>query len=75
MSGLKKKYYDGFQIQKILREELDNGETIMKILSRFADEPSAINDDLISRRAVSKSLMNFIISLEDFSFSDIGRQK
>ena len=41
MSDLKKKYYDGFQIYKILNEELDSGKTIMRILSRFADEPSA----------------------------------
>lgn len=41
MSNLKHKYYDGFQINKILNEELDDGKAIMRILLRFADEPSA----------------------------------
>lgn len=38
---LRKKYYDGEQIRRIVTEELDDYETIMRILGRFADEPSA----------------------------------
>ena len=38
---LKKKYYDGTQVHRIISEEVKDYETIMKILKRFADEPSA----------------------------------
>ena len=38
---LKKKYYDGTQIHRIISEEVKDYDTIMKILKRFADEPSA----------------------------------
>ena len=38
---LKKKYYDGTQVHRIISEEVKDYDTIMKILKRFADEPSA----------------------------------
>ena len=38
---LKKKYYDGTQVHRIISEEVKDYETIMRILKRFADEPSA----------------------------------
>ena len=43
---LKKKYYDGTQIHRIISEEVKDYDTIMKILKRFADEPSALGTDL-----------------------------
>ena len=59
---LVKKYYDGEQIHRIISEEVKDYDTIMKILKRFADEPSAqpaqlgtnlaeAGADMISRRA------------------------
>lgn len=38
---LVKKYYDGLQVHRIISEEVKDYDTIMKILKRFADEPSA----------------------------------
>jgi len=38
---LKKKYYDGMQVQSIITEELNDGKLIMQMLKRFADTPSA----------------------------------
>lgn len=43
---LKKKYYDGTQIHRIISEEVKDYDTIMKILKRFADEPSAIQEPI-----------------------------
>ena len=55
---LVKKYYDGEQIHRIISEEVKDYDTIMKILKRFADEPSAlgtnlaeVGTDTISRQA------------------------
>ena len=60
---LKKKYYDGTQIHRIISEEVKDYDTIMKILKRFADEPSAlgtnlaeVGTDLISRKAAIDAL-------------------
>lgn len=41
MSGLQKKYYDGFQVIKIITEVVDDQELGWKIIKRFAKEPSA----------------------------------
>ena len=38
---LEKKYYDGFQIRRILDEVLNDSETVLRILQKFAKEPSA----------------------------------
>jgi hypothetical protein len=38
---LEKKYYDGTQVHEIISEEVKDYDMIMKILKRFADEPSA----------------------------------
>ena len=60
---LKKKYYDGTQVHRIISEEVKDYDTIMKILKRFADEPSALGTDLaevgtdtISRQAAIDAL-------------------
>ena len=64
MMMLKKKYYDGAQIHRIISEEVKDYDTIMKILKRFADEPSAqlgtnlaeVGKDCISRQAAIDAL-------------------
>lgn len=38
---LRKKYYSGISIHKILNEELNDGKIIMRIMQRFAEEPDA----------------------------------
>lgn len=38
---IKKKYYDGVQVYKIITETISDYDTVMEILKRFADEPSA----------------------------------
>ena len=38
---LEKKYYDGFQVHRILNEVLNDSETILRILQKFSEEPSA----------------------------------
>ena len=60
---LKKKYYDGTQVHRIISEEVKDYDTIMKILKRFADEPSAlgtnlaeVGTDCISRQAAIDAL-------------------
>ena len=42
---LEKKYYDGMQIHDVLCECLDDYDTILTILEKFASLPSAINAD------------------------------
>lgn len=42
---LEKKYYDGMQIHDVLYECLDDYDTILTILEKFASLPSAINAD------------------------------
>ena len=69
---LKKKYYDGTQIHRIISEEVKDYDTIMKILKRFADEPSALGTDLaevgtdcISRQAAIDIFDDYNISVEN----------
>jgi len=42
---LEKKYYDGMQIHDVLCECLDDYDTILTILEKFASLPSAIKAD------------------------------
>lgn len=64
---LVKKYYDGTQIRRIISEEVKDYDMIMKILKRFADEPSAqlgtnlaeVGTDCISRQAAIDAVSEY----------------
>jgi len=68
---LEKKYYDGTQVHRIISEEVKDYETIMKILKRFADEPSArgtnlaeVGTDMISRQAAIDAFLTELTKRE-----------
>ena len=51
---LEKKYYDGMQIHDVICECLDDYDTILTILEKFASLPSAINADRKTEPTCSK---------------------
>lgn len=66
---LKKKYYDGMQIHDVLCEYLDDYDTILAILEKFAslssaDVPDTNVGDTISRRAAIDAIEKHLNGVE-----------